>query len=278
MSGTLFVVATPIGNLADLSNRAKDVLAQVDVIAAEDTRHTGRLLSHLMLRKPLFALHDHNESEAANTLLDRLERGDDIALVSDAGTPLVSDPGYRLVTAAHDRGITVCPVPGPSAAIAALSAAGLASDRFTFEGFLPARTAARKQRLASLATESRTLVFFESRHRITASLADMIDAFGGDRRACIARELTKLHEQVVRATLTNLGDALQRGDIDARGEFVLVVEGCRETTDSAYDHDRLLTALATRLPAKEAARLAADITGERRNALYARLLELTPSK
>ncbi len=275
MSGTLFVVATPIGNLADLSTRAAEVLAQVDVIAAEDTRHTGRLLSHLMLRKPLFALHDHNESEVATALLDRLDNGENVALVSDAGTPLVSDPGYRLVDGAHHRGITVSPVPGPSAAVAAMSAAGLASDRFTFEGFLPHKATARRQRLSDLASETRTLVFFESRHRIADSLKDMADAFGSERRACIARELTKMHEQVVRLTLSELQQALATGDIDERGEFVVVVDGAPDSADSNVDSDRLLIALADRLPAKEAAKVAAEVTGERRNALYARLLELT---
>ena len=275
MSGTLFVVATPIGNLDDLSSRAAEVLAQVDLIAAEDTRHTGRLLSHLMLRKPLFALHDHNEAEAARTLLERIENGETVALVSDAGTPLVSDPGYRLVTGAHERGITVSPVPGASALVAAMSAAGLPSDRFTFEGFLPHKSAARRKALAELATESRTMVFYESRHRINDSLADMVDAFGADRRACIARELTKLHEQVVRANLGELLERLQSGAIDERGEFVVVIEGCEGTDKQSIDSDRLLVALAGKLPAKEAAKIAAELTGERRNALYARILELT---
>ena len=275
MSGTLFVVATPIGNLADLSARAAEVLAQVDLIAAEDTRHTGRLLSHLMLKKPLFALHDHNESEAAESLLDRLQNGESVALVSDAGTPLVSDPGYRLVAGAHDRGITVSPVPGPSALVAAMSVAGLPSDRFSFEGFPPHKAGARRQALAELATEPRTMVFYESRHRIADSLADMADAFGADRRACIAREITKLHEQVMRASLGGLVDALREGTIDERGEFVVIVEGAPEAAGGSVDTDRLLRALLERLPAKDAAKLAADVTGERRNALYARILELT---
>ncbi|MEM9335117.1 MAG: 16S rRNA (cytidine(1402)-2'-O)-methyltransferase [Pseudomonadota bacterium] len=275
MSGTLFVVATPIGNLADLSTRAAEVLAQVDLIAAEDTRHTGRLLSHLMLRKPLFALHDHNEGEAAETLLNRLEAGENIALVSDAGTPLVSDPGYRLVDGAHGRGIPVSPLPGPSAAVAAMSAAGLPSDRFAFEGFLPNKSTARRQQLAALASESRTLVFFESRHRINDSVGYMVEAFGAGRCACIARELTKLHEQIERATLGDLHQALVAGDIDQRGEFVVVVEGSAGASDTNIDSDRLLLALADKLPARDVAKVAADVTGERRNALYARLLELT---
>ena len=274
MSGTLFVVATPIGNLEDLSPRARQTLAEVDLIAAEDTRHTGRLLSHLGVKTAQFAMHDHNEERAADTLIKELESGKSVALVSDAGTPLVNDPGYRLVQAAHAGGITVSPIPGSSAVTAALSASGLPTDRFCFEGFAPAKRSARRRKLQALASEPRTMVFFESVHRIGDCLADMVDAFGRDRAAFLGRELSKLHEECLLATLGEIGDRVKAGEITAKGEFVIVVGGAEARPASSFDTDQLLTELAAELPAKRAAAVAARVTGEKRNALYQRLLEL----
>ena len=273
MSGTLFVVATPIGNLEDLAPRARQTLGDVDVIAAEDTRRTRRLLSHFGIKTPLLALHEHNEDEQAGTLVARLLEGESIALVSDAGTPLVSDPGFRLVQAAHRERIRVSPVPGASAATAALSVAGLPTDRFSFEGFLPAKQAARRQRLAALASETRTMVFYESVHRIQDCLDDMCAAFGADRGGFLGRELTKMHEQMVNASVGEIADMLRAGDIVAKGEFVLVVSGTNETAPTSIDIDRLLVELADKLPGKEVAKVLARATGEKRNTLYRRLLE-----
>jgi 16S rRNA (cytidine1402-2'-O)-methyltransferase len=274
MSGTLFIVATPIGNLEDLSPRARQTLADVDLIAAEDTRHTGRLLSHFGVKTRLLALHDHNEADRAQLLVDELQAGKSIALVSDAGTPLISDPGYRLVQAAHDAGVTVSPIPGPSALTAALSVAGLPTDRFCFEGFLPAKKEARRKRLAALASEQRTLVFYESVHRAEDCLQDLIEAFGGDRPASLCRELSKMHEQAVLATLAELHEQLAGGDITRKGEFVIVVGGADAAGEGSLDADRLLSELKGKLPDKEVARIAANVTDEKRNALYKRLLDL----
>ncbi|MGI9223084.1 MAG: 16S rRNA (cytidine(1402)-2'-O)-methyltransferase [Woeseiaceae bacterium] len=274
MSGTLFVVATPIGNLEDLSPRARQTLAEVDLIAAEDTRHTGRLLSHLGVKTRQFALHDHNEQQAAKALIKELNSGKSVALVSDAGTPLVSDPGYRLIQAAHENGIAVTPVAGPSAVTSALSAAGLPTDRFCFEGFAPAKHNARRKWLQELVHEQRTMVFYESVHRIKDSLADMMDVFGADRPAFIGRELTKLHEQCVRAPLGELVQQVSDGKIPSKGEFVIIVCGQADRPPSSVDVDRLLAELVDVLPGKQAAAIAARITGARRNALYKRILEL----
>ena len=269
MSGTLYVVATPIGNLADLSPRAQEVLRAADAVCAEDTRHTRQLLSHFGIERPLLALHEHNEEAMAQRVVARLEAGETLALVSDAGTPLVSDPGFRAVRAARAAGIRVSPVPGPSAIIAALSVAGLPSDRFAFEGFLPARPAARRERLRALAGEPRTLVFYESSHRIAESLADLGEAFGGQRPAVLARELTKLFETVLDGTLDAL---LARVEADAdqrKGEFVVVVQGAGEDAAAKIAEGRRVYALlAPHLPPSTAARLAAEITGAPRKALY----------
>ncbi|HET6630801.1 MAG TPA: 16S rRNA (cytidine(1402)-2'-O)-methyltransferase [Woeseiaceae bacterium] len=274
--GTLFVVATPIGNLADLSSRARELLARVDLIAAEDTRHTGRLLLHFGIETPQFALHEHNEKDVVEPLVERLRGGASIALVSDAGTPLVSDPGYRFVLAAHRAGIPVLPVPGPSASLAALSVAGLPTDRFCFEGFLPARPKARRDRLEALRSEPRTMIFYASVHRIRETLADCAQAFGAARPACLARELTKRHEQVAAATLGDLRAMLEDGRIPDKGEFVLVVGGsdAPEKSSEQLSEDRLLAALASALPAGKAAAVAAAVTGKPRNELYRRLLAL----
>ena len=269
MSGTLYVVATPIGNLADLSPRAQEVLRAADAVCAEDTRHTRQLLSHFGIERPLLALHEHNEEAMAQRVVARLEAGETLALVSDAGTPRVSDPGFRAVRAARAAGIRVSPVPGPSAIIAALSVAGLPSDRFAFEGFLPARPAARRERLRALAGEPRTLVFYEASHRIAESLADLGEAFGGQRPAVLARELTKLFETVLDGTLDAL---LARVEADAdqrKGEFVVVVQGAGEDAAAKIAEGRRVYALlAPHLPPSTAARLAAEITGAPRKALY----------
>jgi len=272
MSGRLFIVATPIGNLEDLTPRARQTLADVDLVAAEDTRHTGRLLSHIGVKTRLLALHDHNEEQRVSEVMAVLESGQSVALVSDAGTPLVSDPGYRLVRAAHASGIAVSPIPGPSAVTAALSVAGLPTDRFCFEGFLPARNAARRGVLDQLRRETRTLVFYESVHRIAEVLGDLCDSFGDDRPAFVGRELTKMHEQCVQGTLGSLRDKVADKSIVGKGEFVVVVAGSDEAVESSLDIDRLLEALSDRLSAKDAARVAAEATGGKRNDLYRRLL------
>jgi 16S rRNA (cytidine1402-2'-O)-methyltransferase len=274
MSGTLFVVATPIGNLEDLTPRARHTLAQADLIAAEDTRHTGRLLSHFGIKTPQFALHDHNEEHVVEVLLADLVAGRSIALVSDAGTPLISDPGYRLVRAAHQHKIAVSPVPGVSAATAALSAAGLATNRYCFEGFLPAKKNARRARIDELRHEHRTIVLYESVHRVADCLADLVSAFGAEHAAFVGRELTKLHEQCVHSTLGSLAAMIENGSIPTKGEFVIVVAGSDARRTSSLDVDRLLVELAGALPGNEAAKLVARATGEKRNALYKRLLEL----
>ena len=268
-AGTLHVVATPIGNLGDLSPRAQAVLRGVAAICAEDTRRSGQLLAHFGIATPLLALHEHNEDAIAQRVVARLLAGDSLALVSDAGTPLVSDPGYRLVRAARAAGVRVSPVPGACAAIAALSVAGLASDRFAFEGFLPSRAAARRERLRALVSEPRTLVFYESSHRIVETLEDMAATFGGDRPAVLARELTKLFETVPDGGLSDLLAAVQADDNQRKGEFVLVVQGAGEDADARLAEGRRVYALlSAQLPPSAAARLAADITGAPRKALY----------
>lgn len=279
MSGTLYIVATPIGNMEDLTPRARKTLAEVDLIAAEDTRHTGRLLSSIGVKARLMALHDHNEKEAVNSAIEKLESGQSIALVSDAGTPLVSDPGYRLVRAAHEHGVPVSPIPGASALTAALSTAGLPTDRFCFEGFLPAKRTARRKLLASLCQRTHTTVLYESVHRAAESLQDMREILGDDRKAYIGRELTKLHEQCVLGTLQQLQQQIEDGSIVAKGEFVIVISGADETAPSlSFDADRLLLELGDVLSAKEAARVSASVTGLKKNALYQRLLELRQAK
>jgi len=274
MSGTLFVVATPIGNLEDLTPRARKTLATVDLIAAEDTRHTLRLLSNIGAKPALMALHDHNEERAVHGIIETLKDGKDVALVSDAGTPLVSDPGFRLVRAAHENDVNVVPLPGPCAVTAALSAAGLPTDRFCFEGFAPSKSAARRDWMQNLATETRTLVIYESVHRIAACLADMADVFGAERQAFIGRELSKMHEQCVQESLGELKSMVDSGAIKSKGEFVIVVSGAEAVTDSTLDVDRLLVELSDCLSAKDAARVAANVTGDKKNALYSRILQL----
>ena len=267
--GTLHIVATPIGNLGDLSPRALETLKTVAAICAEDTRHTRQLLSHFGVERPLLALHQHNEDAQAAQLVRRLLAGDSLALVSDAGTPLVSDPGFRLVRAARAAGVRVSPVPGACAAIAALSVAGLPSDRFVFEGFLSAKGGARRERLARLASEPRTLLFYESAHRIEEALVDMAAAFGPARPAVLARELTKLFETVLGGTLSELLAQVQADPNQRRGEFVLVVEGAGEDADArVIEGRRLYAKLSEHLPPSTAAKLAAELSGAPRKTLY----------
>jgi 16S rRNA (cytidine1402-2'-O)-methyltransferase len=268
-AGTLYVVATPIGNLGDLTARAREVLAAVDAICAEDTRHTRQLLAQTGIERPLLALHDHNEEDMAWKLVERLRTGETLALVSDAGTPLVSDPGYRLVREVRAAGLKVSPVPGACAAIAALSVAGIPSDRFCFEGFLPAKASGRREKLTALSGESRTMVFYEGAHRIEESLADIAAAFGGGREAVIARELTKLFETVLGDTLDELIAKVAADDNQRKGEFVIVVRGCEDDTEARLlEGQRLYAKLAEHLKPSLAAKLAADISGAPRKALY----------
>jgi 16S rRNA (cytidine1402-2'-O)-methyltransferase len=275
--GRLAVISTPIGNLGDLSPRARDELAAAELVAAEDTRRTGQLLTTLGLSRPLVSLHEHNERERIDELLEKLRAGARIALVSDAGTPLLSDPGFELVRRVAQEGMSVVAVPGPSAITAALSIAGLPTERFTFEGFLPARLGERRARLAELAAEARTLVFFEAPHRIAETLEDMAAGFGSARRAAVARELTKVFETVYRGTLSDLA-AQARSDANfTRGEITVVVEGAPRATEDAAPRaqlDATLTVLLSELAPSKAAALAARLTGAKRNEAYARALEL----
>jgi 16S rRNA (cytidine1402-2'-O)-methyltransferase len=272
-SGTLFIVATPIGNLEDLSPRAQRVLAGVDRIAAEDTRHSRRLLDQFGITTPMLALHEHNEPTASAGLIARLLQGEDIALISDAGTPLISDPGYVLVREARQAGIQVVPVPGPSALITALSACGLPTDRFVYEGFLPSKQAARRSQLEQLATEARTLVFYESPHRIEGTLADLREIFGDAREAVLARELTKRFETFLSGDLATLAARLHADEDQRRGEFVIIVRGAPVMETGTHEGERVLRILLEELPLKQAAHLAAAISGERKNDLYQRALD-----
>ena len=287
-AGRLDVVATPIGNLADLAPRARDALAAADVVAAEDTRRTGQLLAALGLRKPMVSLHAHNERGRAEGLLARLEAGEVVALVSDAGTPLLSDPGFELVRRAAAAGIALRTVPGPTAIAAALSVAAIPTERFCFEGFLPARGGERRARLAALATEPRTMVFFEAPHRIAESLADCAAAFGAEREAAVARELTKVFETVHRGTLGALA-ARATGDADmARGEITLVVAGAPQAAqagegaprDAAAQErlERTLRAALAHLPASKAAAVAAAACDVPRAEAYALAVRLAPAR
>ena len=268
----LHVVATPIGNLDDLSTRAVDTLKQVDLITAEDTRRTGILLKHLGIDCPMLSLHDHNEKQQVEHLVGRIKAGEAIALVSDAGTPLISDPGFRLVEQCHLESIPVVPVAGPSAVTAALSAAGIATDRFSFEGFVPARQQARSEFYRQLANEPRTLVFFEVPHRIEASLQSLEAAVGSERRLAICRELTKTFEQLVQGSVAELRGALSQGVIPQKGEFVLVL--ARGEPGMDREADRLLMALLPELSPSKAAAVAARLTSETKSQLYQRALEL----
>lgn len=271
--GRLQVVATPIGNLNDLSARARQALEGADVIAAEDTRHTGLLLQSIGVSKPLVSLHSFNESQRVPELLARLEAGATVVLVSDAGTPLLSDPGFELVREAARAGLAVLAIPGPSAITAALAVAGLPTNRFCFEGFLPARDGERRARLAHLASETRTLVFFEAPHRVAQTVADLASQFGGARRAVVAREMTKAHETVYRGTLDELAALAHDEPNFQRGEITVVVEGAPQG-DAAVDTgllQRAVDLLGKELPAAKAASIVAKLTGAKRSDVYALL-------
>ena len=273
-SGTLYVVATPIGNIADMSPRAQQTLAEVSLIVAEDTRHSKRLLQQFGIQTPMLSLHEHNEERRAPEILDRLQQGQDIALISDAGTPLLSDPGFVLVRAARKAGITISPVPGSSAVTAALSVSGLPTDKFVFAGFLPAKSAARRARLQELMTYACTVVVFESTHRIMEALQDISAELGAEQELVLARELSKRYETVLSGRAIDLLQQLEQDPDQQRGEFVLLFnfEEPAQGDQSALQH--CLAVLLTELPLKQAVTLAAKITGESRNDAYAMALEM----
>ena len=275
-AGKLYIVATPIGNLDDISARALAVLGEVDLIAAEDTRHSKRLLSHYAITTPLRSYHDFNERQAMVKFMELLRNGKQIALISDAGTPLINDPGYHLVSAAHECGIRVVPVPGPCAAIAALSAAGLPTDRFVFEGYAPDKQSARIARFRDLAREPRTLIFYEAPHRIQGFLADAEAAFGARRLATLGRELTKRFETLRRGELAKLRALVEAEASWSKGEYVVIVHGAEaRQEESVEEAQRVLTILLQELPLKQAAKLAAGITGRKKNELYELGLKLS---
>lgn len=269
-TGTLYVVATPIGNLKDITLRAIEVLKSVDRIAAEDTRHTAPLLKHLTINKPSISMHDFNERERLTIILEYLHEGESIALISDAGTPLISDPGFHLVREAKAQGILVVPIPGPCAAIAALSVAGLPTDKFTFEGFLPPKPEARRNRLTMLFHEPRTMIFYEAPHRLLSVLETMLQVFGEERKAVVARELTKIHETVLSSNLKELVKHFEKKSNELKGEVVILVEGIDEETSESKEviPENVLDILLKELPLKQAVMLASKITGERKNVLY----------
>ena len=277
VAGTLYVVATPIGNLGDMTHRALEVLGAVDGILAEDTRHSAGLLQHYGIATPVRSYHEHSDEGLAGQLLERLASGESLALISDAGTPLIADPGYKLVSQARARAIPVVPIPGSCALVAALSVAGLPTDRFRFEGFLPAKAQARRKRLEQLQGESATLVFYESPHRIEEALEALAQVLGSERRAVLARELTKRFESVLDGDLADLYERVQTDRNQRRGELVIIVAGCEsEQSLDEREADRVLRILLEALPASQAAALAAQITGQRKKALYQRALGLKP--
>ncbi|MDB9734707.1 16S rRNA (cytidine(1402)-2'-O)-methyltransferase [Porticoccaceae bacterium] len=274
-SGTLYVVATPIGNLADMVPRAVQTLQSVSVIACEDTRHSKKLLEHFSIDTPCIAYHDHTDQRSANKILTRLGSGEDVALISDAGTPLISDPGYRLVAQARSQGVSVIPIPGACAAISALSVSGLPTDKFRFVGFLAAKTAQRKNVLATLKSVPDTLVFYEAPHRICATLKDLIDVFGSDRIAFMAREITKTFETYIYGTIGELFEKVSADSNQQRGEIVLVLAGNVVSNHSlSADAEKILKLLIKELPLAKAASLAAKITGDDKKQLYQLALTL----
>jgi 16S rRNA (cytidine1402-2'-O)-methyltransferase len=281
LGGTLYVVATPIGNLDDLSPRATRTLACVDVVAAEDTRHSGRLLSHLGIQKRMIALHDHNEKDRAAGILAELKAGRDVALISDAGTPLISDPGYVLVRDARAAGYRVSPIPGPCALVVALSAAGLPTDRFLYVGFLPAKRSGRRASLEPLASEPATLVFYESPHRILESVRDIAEVLGEDREMVLGREITKTFETFYSGSVAEVLAELEQDPHGTRGEFVVMVRGAvaqpGDDDAATMDVDRVLRVLLAELPVKKVAKMASELTGLSKNELYQRALALKDS-
>ena len=271
----LYVVATPIGNLADITSRAIEVLTSVDIIAAEDTRHTKRLLNHLGIQKPLMAAHDHNESQAAGQILNKLNEGLNVALVSDAGTPLIADPGFHVAKHVADAGFDIVPIPGACAVITALSGAALPTDRFIFDGFLPPKSSGRRQYFASIKHEERTMVVYESPHRILDSLENLSQELGGDKELVVARELTKTFETFLRGTVDEIRAVMEADHNQKKGEFVLMIRGAqaRKKLEVSQDALDLTLLLATELPLKKAAALAATHTGYKKNQLYQLALE-----
>jgi 16S rRNA (cytidine1402-2'-O)-methyltransferase len=276
MAGELYVVATPIGNLGDMVPRAVDVLHAVDLIAAEDTRHSGRLMKHLGVETSLTPYHDHGDDKQLQRIISALESGQKVALISDAGTPLISDPGYKLVREVRLLDIKVIPIPGPCAVIAALSASGMPSDRFSFEGFPPHKSSARIKKFERLVKESRTLILYESPHRILDTLADMAAVFGAEREVVMARELTKTYETFLFGSLVSVHQQVTDDLNQQKGEIVLILRGADEAELSPDndEQDRVLRLLLDELPLKQAAALAAKVTGGQKNALYQRALEL----
>jgi len=270
----LYIVATPLGNLQDMTLRAITTLKNVDSILAEDTRHSLALLQHFSIEKPLISLHEYNEEERIPSLIEELLKGKSIALISDAGTPLISDPGFHLVKEARIAGIQIVPIPGPCAAIAALSVSGLPTDHFVFEGFLPNKSTTRKNRLSNLKNEMRTLIFYEAPHRILDLLKDAEEIFGKDRKAVIAREITKMFETIHGGTLTELLEWVQQDKNRERGEIVLLVEGAKIEQKDFLEGERILKILLEEVPLKQAVEIAAKITGERKNLLYQKALLL----
>ena len=273
-SGHLYIIATPIGNLEDISQRAVNILDSVDFILAEDTRHSRILLQKIGSSSSLIAFHEHNESRLVPVIIDRLKAGESAGLISDAGTPLISDPGYSLVVSAHENEISVIPIPGPSAVISALSIAGLATDKFIFEGYLPAKKVARQKYLQSLKNEDRTLVFFEVPHRIMQSIDDLVDCFGQQRKAALVKELTKVHETVYRNTLLKIRQWLNADKSRQKGEFVILVAGAEKDSFDITEATRILKILLQSLPIKEAVSIAVKILKGRKNDLYKLALKL----
>jgi len=276
--GILYIVATPIGHLGDLSPRAVEVLSEVEVIAAEDTRVTRKLLQHMGATTSMLSLHEHNEQQRIETLLSRLQAGESIALVSDAGTPLISDPGYPLVRAVRQADIKVVPIPGPCALISALSVSGLPTDKFIFEGFLPGKASGRRGRFEELKQEHRTLIFYESPHRILACLGDLETVMGAEREVVVARELTKTFETIHSGSVAKTKNWVEQDQNQQRGEIVLLVAGAPVVKEQDPDQERILSLLMEELPLKQAAGLTAQICGAKRNELYQKALEIKASK
>ena len=276
MSGILFIVATPIGNLDDITFRAVETLKSVDLVLAEDTRHSQKILNHFNIKTPISAFHDYNEREKCNTVIDKLKQGDSIALISDAGTPLISDPGYILVSAAKKNSVNVVPIPGPSALIAALSASGIPSDRFSFFGFLPSKQNARIKTLKTFASRPETIIVYESPKRIMATLTDMLFVFGEERKVCLAKELTKNFETILTTNIPNLIDYISADPGHQKGEFVLLISSTANKGQLELDQqlDRLLPVLCSEMGSSKAAKLAAKITGIDKKYCYQRAIEL----
>ena len=268
MTGSLYIVATPIGNLGDITHRAIDILKKVDIIAAEDSRRSRILLDYFSISNNVVSYHEHNEEKKTSQLIEFLKNGKSIALISDAGTPLISDPGYKLVSSAHDEGITVIPIPGTSAIVAGLSVSGLSCNKFIFEGYLPTKTISRRKYLKQLVSESRTLIFYEAPHRILESIEDMHAVFGSSRLVTITRELTKKHEQILRGTLSSIKLKIEIGEIKNKGEFVIIVEGNNENLVTDSEILRINRILSEKVSSKDAIKLIAEITGKKKNDVY----------